>query len=86
MKQSRQCFCSGADRHPHRQIALLLNNLSALQTCFEEGSVVILEETRIRIRASDWRRGSIGGKTGRFLDISRWEGFEELENDRRIHL
>jgi predicted nuclease of predicted toxin-antitoxin system len=41
----------GADRHPHRQIALLLNNLSALQTCFEEGSVVILEETRIRIRA-----------------------------------
>ncbi len=40
----------GADRHPRRQIVLLLNNLQALETYLEEGSVVILEETRIRIR------------------------------------
>jgi predicted nuclease of predicted toxin-antitoxin system len=44
-------FRRGSDRRPERQVFLLLRNLPAIQNGLEEGSVVIFEQSRIRIRS-----------------------------------
>jgi predicted nuclease of predicted toxin-antitoxin system len=40
-----------SQRHPGYQVALLLANLPAIENALNEGSVVVIEQDRIRIRS-----------------------------------
>lgn len=44
-------FRRGTQRHPNKQVALLLANLPAIEADLGAGSIVIFEPERIRVRA-----------------------------------
>jgi predicted nuclease of predicted toxin-antitoxin system len=49
-------FRRGSQRRPNQQIDLLVANLSAIQQALDEGSIVIFEQSRIRIRSLPIKR------------------------------
>ncbi|WP_306296784.1 DUF5615 family PIN-like protein [Candidatus Entotheonella palauensis] len=43
-------FRRSTERAPVKQIALLLNHLDAIQEDLEQGSIIVIEQSRLRIR------------------------------------
>jgi predicted nuclease of predicted toxin-antitoxin system len=44
-------FRRGSDRRPEKQISLLLANLPVIQEALGQGSIVVFEQTRLRIHS-----------------------------------